>query len=92
MASSRRHGMSRREVLCAGTLSLSLVAVAPLLLRAEPAAQQKVAKAQVQYQDSPKEGKKCADCAHFVQPNGCRLVEGTISPQGWCSQFTVKPS
>lgn len=76
MASSRRHGMSRREVLRAGTMSMSLVAVAPFLLRAEPAAQQKVPKAQVQYQDSPKEGKKCADCAHFLQPN----------------EFTVKPS
>lgn len=90
MISRRSNGVSRRALIRTGVVSASLVVVAPSLLGAEAHAQQKSAKAQVQYQDSPKDGKKCADCAHFVQPSSCKLVEGTVSPQGWCAQFTVK--
>lgn len=29
--------------------------------------------------------------AHFVPSDACKLVEGAINPQGWCTLFTVKP-
>jgi hypothetical protein len=44
----------------------------------------------VQYQDQPKNGQVCATCTHFVAPSGCVLVEGTISPGGWCSLYAPK--
>jgi High potential iron-sulfur protein len=42
-------------------------------------------KKQFHYQDKPGPGgKKCAGCRFFRTPNGCSIVTGTISPNGWC--------
>lgn len=49
----------------------------------------KASKASVQYQTQPKGGQKCADCLHFIaESNTCKLVEGDISPNGWCTLWT----
>ena len=32
-------------------------------------------------------GSKCASCKHFLEPNGCDLVEGDIDPDGICMLF-----
>ncbi len=53
-------------------------------------AQQKVPKAQVQYQDKPKNGAQCDGCLQFVAPSSCKLVDGTIAPTGWCLLFVKK--
>jgi hypothetical protein len=46
----------------------------------------KVSQASVQYQAQPKGDQKCADCLHFIaESNTCKLVEGQISPDGWCT-------
>ena len=51
---------------------------------AAPAAS-KVTPASVQYQDQPKGDQKCSGCLHFIaESNTCKLVEGPISPEGWC--------
>jgi len=47
-------------------------------------AQQKVTKELSQYQDTPKDGQKCSECTFFEPPKGCKVVEGDISPEGWC--------
>jgi hypothetical protein len=58
---------------------------------AAPAAPAKVSQASVQYQTQPKDGKKCVDCLHFVaESNTCKLVEGDISPDGWCVIWVKK--
>ena len=58
---------------------------------AAPTAPAKVSQASVQYQAQPKDGKKCADCMHFIaESNTCKLVEGTISPSGWCVLWAKK--
>ncbi len=44
------------------------------------------------YQDEPKNGQRCADCTHFVEPNACKLVAGTIAPNGYCVLFHAKTS
>jgi len=42
-------------------------------------------KKQFKYQDKPgKNGQKCSGCRLFKAPNGCTLVTGKISPNGWC--------
>lgn len=61
----------------------------PASLRAAPAASAKIQQASVQYQTQPKDGKKCADCMHFIaESKTCKLVEGSISPNGWCTLWT----
>jgi High potential iron-sulfur protein len=53
-------------------------------------AQSKVKQAVAKYQDKPKNGQKCSDCRFFRPPKSCQLVEGDISPDGWCSFFAKK--
>jgi len=53
-------------------------------------AQAKVPQKTVAYQGTPKGEQRCDGCNNFQAPNACKLVEGEISPQGWCSLFTKK--
>ena len=41
----------------------------------------------VAYQDHPEGDKRCEKCAQFQAPNGCKMVDGTINPQGYCRIF-----
>jgi hypothetical protein len=47
----------------------------------------KISKGAVAYQDQPEGDKKCAQCAQFEPPAACKLVDGPISPQGYCRLF-----
>lgn len=56
----------------------------------------KGSQAQYKYQTKPKDGKKCSTCTFFIPgksatANGsCKIVEGTISPNGWCIAYSAK--
>jgi hypothetical protein len=51
----------------------------------------KATQASVQYQAQPKGEQKCADCQHFMAASStCAVVDGQISPEGWCSLWTRK--
>jgi len=80
-------GVSRRTVLLA-------VAAAPALALMTTAAQAKMAQAAAKYQTEPKEvnGEKrqCDGCNFFVGPNSCKMVDGEISPTGWCQLWVKK--
>lgn len=48
----------------------------------------KGSKEQFKYQDTPKNGKVCKDCIHFEpETNTCNIIEGSISPKGWCTLY-----
>ncbi|WP_320034502.1 iron oxidase oxidoreductase [Campylobacterota bacterium DY0563] len=52
----------------------------------------KGSKKRFEYQDTPKNGKACKDCIHFEsETNTCKIIEGSISPQGWCNLYMEKP-
>jgi High potential iron-sulfur protein len=93
----RRHAaagrpLSRRAFLPRLLGTAAAIAAAFSLLQAESArAQSKVKQAVAKYQDKPKNGQKCADCRFFRPPKACQLVEGDISPDGWCAFFAKKP-
>ena len=53
-------------------------------------AQGKVAQTSVAYQEKPKGAQRCDGCSLFQPPNTCKVVDGQVSPQGWCSLFTAK--
>lgn len=58
---------------------------------AAPAASGKSSQASVQYQAQPKGDQKCDGCLHFMaDSNTCKVVDGTISPDGWCTLWTPK--
>jgi hypothetical protein len=68
------------------TLLLSAAGAMPILAMAARSAEAgaKVSQDVVHYQPIGKNGQDCDDCTHFVQPHACKLVEGDISPKGWC--------
>ena len=47
----------------------------------------------VKYQTTPKEGKVCKECMHFIaETNECKTVEGKIDPEGWCNIYFKLPN
>jgi hypothetical protein len=89
---------SRRSLLKVAAKFVAVIAALPLVETIRNArAADKLQKAEVKYQDKPKDGKDCDDCMHFVAgatPNAmgtCKVVEGAVSPHGYCAAFTPKP-
>ncbi len=77
--------VSRRTLLQAG-----IVAVAASSIAGRAAAQQKIAQNLVQYQTTPKGDQECDKCAQFIAPSSCKVVDGKISPKGYCVAFAPK--
>ncbi len=82
------HNQSRRIVL----RSLLATGCALCLPRLSTAQTGKMSKAQAQYQDQSKGDQKCGNCMYFSAPNSCMVVEGNISPDGWCKLWVKKPA
>jgi hypothetical protein len=49
-----------------------------------------VSQKSVSYQTQPKDSQHCDACNNFQPPNACKMVDGEINPQGWCSLFAKK--
>lgn len=81
--------LSRRAILKGAALLASTTVIAGLLGSKEALAQ-KASKASMQYQDKPNGDKQCSNCAQFVPANSCQIVEGIISPQGFCISWQKK--
>jgi hypothetical protein len=47
----------------------------------------KISQKAVAYQDHPEGDKRCEKCAQFQPPNECKMVDGSINPQGYCRIF-----
>jgi hypothetical protein len=60
-----------------------------LLPKAGAAAVPKKSKTQVSYQNRPKGISRCASCSFFQAPNYCPLVEGAVTPNGWCNLYAA---
>jgi hypothetical protein len=44
----------------------------------------------MKYQDKPNGTSECDNCQHFQPPKSCAIVEGDISPKGWCIAWVKK--
>jgi hypothetical protein len=55
------------------------------------AAQTKALQKAVGYQDMPKGAQQCDNCTNFAAPASCKVVDGNISPTGWCMMYAKKP-
>jgi hypothetical protein len=83
---------SRRAVLqrAAGAASTALIICAG---PDQVGAVIKISKAAVAYQDQPDGDKECSKCAQFQAPAACKLVDGAISPHGYCRLFApIRPT
>jgi hypothetical protein len=60
-----------------------------LLLGSRAQAAEKMTKAQAEYQETPNGIYSCATCTLFESPDGCKVVEGQVSRDGWCKAFAL---
>jgi len=42
------------------------------------------------YRATPKGKAECDNCSQWQAPAGCKIVDGVISPTGWCNVYTLK--
>jgi len=49
----------------------------------------KISQNAVAYQDHPEGDKRCDKCIQFQPPNACKMVDGSISPNGYCRLFAL---
>ena len=78
---------SRRQVLQCAAIAAGGVAVA--IAMASPA-QAKMSFQASGYQPTPKGDQNCVGCSLFQAPSSCILVDGKISPDGWCRFYRKK--
>jgi hypothetical protein len=78
--------VSRRALLQGGAGT----AGAAIILGATPNSASAVVKLSpkvVAYQDHPNGDKRCGKCVQFQPPNACKIVDGAVSPEGYCRFF-----
>ena len=82
--------ISRRGLLQAVAILAGAAVLRPVR------AQAKASKTAMQYQDHPKGDADCSNCLQFIPgktPTAmgtCKVVEGEISPKGWCLAYVKK--
>ena len=81
--------MSGRRVLRRTLVRAALSGVVLGWATTPAPAQLKMSQAAAEYQDRPKNGLTCAACSLFRKPRSCEIVEGDISPAGWCKFFDL---
>ncbi|MDA8093462.1 MAG: high-potential iron-sulfur protein [Betaproteobacteria bacterium] len=79
--------MLRDVALAAGSTAL---AAAVLSASANQARAAKMSQAAAGYQTAAHDGQSCANCALFQAPSSCSVVDGTVSPSGWCKLYAKK--
>lgn len=82
--------VSRRAVLQRCISALVLASTGMLATTYATAAQGKITKASAKYRGHPNSGQRCGQCVHYRFPLSCELVQGPISPFGWCRFFKPK--
>ncbi|HEY6862638.1 MAG TPA: iron oxidase [Burkholderiales bacterium] len=80
---------SRRSILKFAGL-LAGASLAPGVTR-DALAQQKASKQAMKYQDKPNGDQKCGNCLQFEAPKSCKVVQGDVSPNGYCIAWAKKP-
>lgn len=81
--------LSRRGVL--RVVGVAGVAMAAGLAARSAEAGAKVSPKAAHYQDTPRGKAQCDNCASWVAPDGCKLVDGKIAAAGWCLLYAPAP-
>lgn len=86
--------LSRRGLLRTAAVVVGISAAKGLAPRAaadeEIKEEDKIKKAEAQYQPRPKGQQRCEICLQFEPPGKCKIVQGPISAKGWCQYFAAR--
>lgn len=93
-SNARSAQLSRRSLLRNATFAAGGAAILGTTTAANraSAAETKVSQKLAAYQDTPKGPQRCDNCTQFQPPSSCKVVEGNISPAGWCALYVMKPA
>jgi hypothetical protein len=81
--------VSRRDVLF--TAAVGGVTIVGSGVFATPTlATSKLSQRAAAYRPTPKGYQQCANCLNFEAPASCKMVDGIISPSGWCTVYITK--
>ena len=83
---TRKFSWSRRNAILA---AMGGVAAALSLRTSSAQADEKMTRAQAQYQDTPNGIYSCSNCSLFERPKSCKVVAGEVSEDGWCKAFAL---
>ena len=94
---SKTFDPSRRRLFRQGAMIAGGAALGGLALTEKAQAQTGTeSKAMAKYQDKPHGSQECDSCMQFVPgksssaSGSCKIVQGSVSPKGWCMNFTPK--
>jgi hypothetical protein len=79
--------LSRRSII--GTVAKA-IAASSMFAAIAARASDKMTRKQAEYQDTPNGIYSCGLCSLFEAPNGCKVVEGEVSKDGWCKAFALQ--
>jgi len=81
-----RRKLLRGAVVVAGGGAL----LAAGFVSASAKAPDKMSQSAANYQTTPKGGARCNVCSQWLAPTDCKVVQGPVSPTGWCSLYIPK--
>ena len=82
--------LSRRSLLTRAAAFAGVALTASVVPAERASAQQKASKEAMKYQDKPNGEQRCSNCLQFVAPASCKVVDGTINPNGYCIAWVKK--
>jgi hypothetical protein len=84
-------GVPRRTLLKIGVFGAGAGALLGAGLAALPAAAAtKMSQKAARYQATPKGAQRCDNCNQFLSPTACKVIDGDVSPSGWCVLYVAK--
>lgn len=91
---SRRHLFQTTAILVGTVASTAFVpiAFAQVSQSDQTSGGSQVSKQAAQYQEQPNGQQRCSLCANFQAPSACLVVNGAVTPNGWCKLFKAKGS
>lgn len=89
-AKPRCGSVSRRDFLNIGAIGAGALVAAGMASSLPAAQKKKFSQQQAKYQPIPKNGQRCQACALWQAPTACQVVDGQVSPAGWCILYQAK--
>jgi High potential iron-sulfur protein len=86
--------LSRRAILRNSVTLLATFGALPIVMLSRSAKAGTAMKSDLNYQDHPKNGKRCVNCSAFIAGDAgkgaCRIVQGEVTPDGWCMAYSER--
>jgi hypothetical protein len=82
-----RHRVSRRGFLLGAAAGACTAALSAGAQNKPQPGLRKRSREEVRYQNEPYLGRTCSRCVLYQGDGVCVILDGAVSPQGWCSQW-----